>query len=75
MNEVKFKTLTAKKVHDKLMAVAERILVVEQVVDKAWNDSDTCHILPVLQDCQDDLAEVYCDMCDWKGDKLAVIGE
>ncbi len=75
MNKVTFKTLDAEKVYHKLMAVADRLHVLEDVVDKVWNDIDTCHVLPVLKDAQNDLAELYFDMKEWKGDKLAIINE
>ena len=76
MNEVKFKTLDAEKVHGKLIVVADRLIVVEKIIDKVLNDTDSSYLLPVVRDAQSELADVYFDMMQWTDDNtLAVIGE
>jgi hypothetical protein len=54
-------TLDTKAVHEKLLRVAERILVVREVIDK-WNDAENCSVLPILKDAEYELGEVYGDL-------------
>lgn len=75
MNQVTFKTLAAKEVHQKLIAVGDRLTVVEEIIDKVLNDTDSSYLLPVIQDAQSELSEVYFDMTEWSGNKLAIINE
>ena len=75
MNNVKFKTLDAESVHRKLTAVGDRLLCVETIIDRILNDTDTSYLIPVLQDAQSELGEVFFDMTEWKDSKLAIIGD
>lgn len=75
MEQVTFKTLEAEKVHKKLLDAANRIMVIQELIDKVWNTADTCGVLPILQDAQDDLADVYSDMTEWQGNKLEIINK
>jgi hypothetical protein len=61
MEQVTFKTLDTKAVHEKLLKVADRILVVREVIDK-WNDVENCSVLPILGDAEQELGEVYGDL-------------
>lgn len=45
----------------------------EQIIDKVLNNTDSCHLLPVLQDAQSELGEVFFDMTEWKDSKLAIM--
>jgi hypothetical protein len=58
-----------------LVDVADRITAIQEVIDKVWNTADTCWVSPILQDAQDEVAEVCFDMTEWKDNKLTVIGE
>jgi hypothetical protein len=75
MNKVTFKSLDAQKIHDKLIAVGDRLTVIEKIVDQVLNDTDSSCLLPVIQDAQNELSEVYFDMTEWSGNKLAIINE
>jgi len=61
MKQVTFETLDTKAVHEKLLKVAERILVVREVIDK-WNEVEHCSVLPILRDAEQELGEVYGDL-------------
>jgi len=61
MKQVNFKTLDTAAVHEKLLKVADRILVVREVIDK-WNDAENCSVLPILKDAEYELGEVYGDL-------------
>jgi hypothetical protein len=61
MKQVTFETLDTKAVHEKLLKVADRILVVREVIDK-WNDVENCSVLPILKDAEYELGEVYGDL-------------
>ena len=61
MGQVTFNTLDTTTVHEKLIKVAERILVVREVIDK-WNDAENCSVLPILKDAEYELGEVYGDL-------------
>ena len=44
-----------------MLRVADRILVVREVIDK-WNDAENCSVLPILKDAEYELGEVYGDL-------------
>jgi hypothetical protein len=56
-----------------LTAVGDRLLCVKQIIDKVLNNTDSCHLLPVLQDAQSELGEAFFDMTEWKDSKLAIM--
>ena len=61
MGQVTFKTLDTATIYEKLLGVAERLLVVSEVID-TWNDATTCAVLPILKDADRELTEVYDDL-------------
>jgi hypothetical protein len=61
MNQVIFETLDTATVREKLLKVADRILVVREVIDK-WNEVEHCSVLPILKDAEQELGEVYGDL-------------
>jgi hypothetical protein len=61
MGQVTFKTLDTAKVNEKLIKVAERIVVVSEFIDRL-NDAENCSVLPILKDAEYELGEVYGDL-------------
>jgi hypothetical protein len=61
MGQVTFETLDTATVHEKLLKVADRILVVREVIDK-WNEVEHCSVLPILEDAEYELGEVFNDL-------------
>ena len=61
MNQVIFETLDTATVRERLLKVADRILVVREVIDK-WNEVEHCSVLPILKDAEQELGEVYGDL-------------